>query len=93
MEEKRFMDVAELSDYLGVSRWMIYKYIENRDIPFIPFGRLIRFDRLAIDKWAEKRTVRAAPGRQLERRPQAGNNTAGSVVLPLEPMIAGFQAN
>lgn len=37
---------------------MIYKYIKYREIPFIPFGRLVRFDRTAVDKWAEKKTVR-----------------------------------
>jgi len=52
------MDVEELSDYLGISKWLIYKYVKSRDVPFIPFGRLVRFDRLAIDRWAEKRTIR-----------------------------------
>ena len=92
-EPKRYMDTGELAEYLGISKWLVYKYIDHRDIPFIPFGRLIRFDKLAIDKWTEKRTVRAAPSRQLERRPQAGNKTLGTIVLPLEPGIAGFQAN
>ena len=63
MEEMRFMNVGELSDYLGLSKWMIYKYIESRDIPFIPFGRLIRFDRVAVVRWAEKRMIPAAGGR------------------------------
>lgn len=52
------MNVKELSQYLGISQWLIYKYIERREIPFIPFGRLVRFDRLAVERWAEKRTVR-----------------------------------
>lgn len=67
MEEKRFMNVSELSDYLGLSKWMIYKYIENRGIPFIPFGRLIRFDRVAVERWAEKRMVPAAGSRGARR--------------------------
>ena len=58
MENKRFMDVGEVSQYLGISKWMVYKYVNHREIPFIPFGRLVRFDRLAVDRWAEKRTVR-----------------------------------
>lgn len=52
------MDVDDLSAYLGISKWMIYKYVKHREIPFIPFGRLVRFDRTAVDKWAEKKTVR-----------------------------------
>lgn len=57
MAEKRFMDIGELSEYLGISKWLIYKFVSKREIPFIPFGRLVRFDRLAVDKWAEKRSV------------------------------------
>lgn len=67
-ELKRYMDVAELSGYLGISKWMIYKYIESRDIPFIPFGRVIRFDRLAVERWTEKRTVRGLGGRPRHSR-------------------------
>lgn len=66
-ESKRYMDVQEIAQYLGISRWMIYKYIKNRDIPFIPFGRVIRFDRVAVERWAEKRMVRAGP-RQIDGR-------------------------
>lgn len=66
---KRYLDVGELAEYLGVSKWLIYKLIESRDIPFVPFGRLIRFDRLAIDRWVEKRTVQAAASRRARHRP------------------------
>jgi excisionase family DNA binding protein len=52
------MDVDELSAYLGISKWLLYKHIKNREIPFIPFGRLVRFDRVAREKWAEKKMVR-----------------------------------
>ena len=58
MSEKRYMDVDELSRHLGISKWMICKYVKNREVPFIPFGRLVRFDRLAVEKWAEKKMVR-----------------------------------
>jgi len=57
MQDKRFMDVEEISEYLGISKWLIYKYVKNREMPFIPFGRLVRFDRHAIERWAEKRSV------------------------------------
>ena len=57
------MDVEEMSTYLNISKWLIYKYVKNREIPFIPFGRLVRFDRLAVEKWAEKRMVRGFKAR------------------------------
>lgn len=63
-EIKRYLGVEDLARYLGISKWMIYKYVKNRGIPFIPFGRLVRFDRMEIDKWAQKRMVGAAPRSQ-----------------------------
>ncbi|MDE2314730.1 MAG: helix-turn-helix domain-containing protein [Elusimicrobia bacterium] len=82
-EIKRYMGAGELSEYLGISKWMIYKYIQNREIPFIPYGRIIRFDRLAIDRWAEKRTVRSfTPGR-VRRAAAAIAEPAG----PTEPLF------
>ena len=61
-EPKRYMNVQELAEYMSISKWMIYKYIKNREIPFIPFGRLVRFDRIAVEKWAEKKMVKALRG-------------------------------
>lgn len=58
MNERRYMDVDELSRYLGISKWLVYKFVKVREIPFIPFGRLVRFDRIVIDRWAEKRSVK-----------------------------------
>ena len=55
---KRYMNVKELAGYLSISEWMVYKYIKIRDIPFIPFGRLVRFDRLEVDRWAARKMVR-----------------------------------
>ncbi|MEK7390157.1 MAG: excisionase family DNA-binding protein [Elusimicrobiota bacterium] len=65
LSEKRFMDVEELSGYLGISKWLVYKFVKDREIPFIPFGRLVRFDRIAVEKWAEKRMVRGFKTRAL----------------------------
>ena len=66
---RRYMDVAEVAGYLGLSRWMIYKYVESRSMPFIQFGRLVRFDRVVIDRWAEKLTVKAAASARVKERP------------------------
>ena len=61
---KRYLSVEDLALYLSISKWMIYKYVKTREIPFIPLGRLVRFDRLAIDTWAEKKMIRAKPNGQ-----------------------------
>jgi excisionase family DNA binding protein len=66
LSAKRFQDVEELSAYLGISKWLVYKYVKHREIPFIPFGRLVRFDRLTVEKWTEKRMVRGFKARDAE---------------------------
>jgi excisionase family DNA binding protein len=63
------MDTEQLAEYLGISKWLVYKYVKNREIPFIPFGRLVRFDRIAVDKWAARRMVQG---------PKAAARGAGS---------------
>ncbi len=83
MNEKRYLDVGELAGYLGISKWMIYKYIQQREIPFIPHGRIIRFDRVAIDRWAEKRTVRSFTPSRMRRAAAAIAEPAG----PTEPLF------
>ena len=57
MTVKRYMNVKELAEYLALSDWMVYKYIKNREIPFIPFGRLVRFDRIEVERWATRKMV------------------------------------
>ena len=59
-EQRRYMDAVELAEYLNISRWMVYKYIKNRQIPYIPHGRIIRFDRIEVDKWIAKRMVKGS---------------------------------
>ena len=87
-EFKRYMDVDELAEYLGVSKWLIYKYIKNREMPFIPFGRLVRFDRVAIEKWAEKKMVRDG-GRPRRVRPEVLRMAEN--LLELERLDEGWE--
>lgn len=60
---KRFLNIEELSLYLGTPKSTLYKMIMERRIPFIKFGgkRAIKFDVRAIDTWMERQIVRAAP--------------------------------
>lgn len=57
--EKRYMGVAECADYCGVSRHTIYRLVKDEQIPFIPYGRKKKFDRVKIDAWIADRTVEA----------------------------------
>ncbi|MFC1522845.1 helix-turn-helix domain-containing protein [Elusimicrobiota bacterium] len=55
---KKYMSIEELAGYLGVSTWLIYKYVKNREIPFVHFGRILRFERFSVDRWVERRMVK-----------------------------------
>lgn len=67
LRDKRYLSTNELSDYLGISKWSLYKLVQRRSIPFIPIviegsgkgagKNLVRFDILEIDKWMKKRAV------------------------------------
>ena len=57
--QKRYLNTAELADYLGKSKWWIYDRIRGRSIPFIPMGRELLFDVKAIDAWLAKKAVRS----------------------------------
>ena len=57
---KRYLNVIELAEYLGKSKWWIYGKVKLRQIPFISMGRQPRFDMKIIDAWMAKKSVRAA---------------------------------
>ncbi len=58
---KRYLNIDEVSAYLGLSKNAIYRLVEARNIPFTKPGGLdaLRFDVKAIDKWMEKQSVPA----------------------------------
>ena len=49
--EKRFLNVKEISEYLGFSDSAIRKWIRTGRIPFQKINGGIRFDIHAVDKW------------------------------------------
>lgn len=50
---KEFLNIKELSDYLNIRKSTLYLMVENKEIPFFRFGRLIRFKKQEIDDWVE----------------------------------------
>jgi len=56
--EKRYLNTAELAEYLSKSKWWIYDKIRQRRIPFISVGRELLFDLKAIDTWLAKKSVK-----------------------------------
>ena len=61
--QKKYMNLRELSLYLGVSRISIYRMIRRRKLPFISLSkRMLRFNVQEIDKWMNKNEVKAPSG-------------------------------
>lgn len=56
--EKRLIDVRELSRLTGLSVNTLYSWVSQRRIPFVKCGRLTKFDLQAIDEWIRQNTVR-----------------------------------
>ena len=55
--EKRYLGINELAEYLGLSKGTIYSWVCYKKIPYLKFGRLVKFDLRAIDEWAKENTV------------------------------------
>jgi len=51
MEEKRFLDVQELTDYIHMSESYVYKMVSKKTIPHIKLGTRTLFERNQIDNW------------------------------------------
>jgi DNA binding domain, excisionase family len=51
MEEKRFLDVQELTDYIHMSESYVYKMVSKQLIPHIKLGTRTLFERNQIDNW------------------------------------------
>ena len=56
---KRYLTAKVLKSYICLSTATIYDLVRRRKIPFIPFGRKIVFDTVAIDKWMQRRMVKS----------------------------------
>ena len=51
MEEKKFLDVQELTDYIHMSPSYVYKMVSKQLIPHIKMGTRTLFERNQIDTW------------------------------------------
>jgi excisionase family DNA binding protein len=55
IQNKNFMNTAELADYLGVSKSYVYKLSFNNTLPkYCPGGKLVWFKRSEVDDWVGK---------------------------------------
>jgi excisionase family DNA binding protein len=52
--EKKFLNIEELSLYLGLKKSNLYSKVERREIPFYKWGRLIMFNKDEIDAFVDR---------------------------------------
>jgi excisionase family DNA binding protein len=64
-EIREVMDIRAASDYLGVSRETLYKYVYEEKIPAFKLGNRWKFKKTILDRWMERQSAqfehRASP--------------------------------
>ena len=53
MSDKRLFNPEEAAKYLGLKLSMVRKLIQEKKIVFFKIGKLIRFDKVELDKWVD----------------------------------------
>lgn len=56
-EIREVMDIDEVSEYLGVSRAGLYKYIHEGRIRAFKLGNRWKFKKSVLDQWMEKQST------------------------------------
>ena len=64
--EDRWLSVAEMSKYLGVSNDTIYKWISERNMPGHKIGRLWKFRKDEVDEWVKSGGARRTKNNEEE---------------------------
>jgi excisionase family DNA binding protein len=58
IELREVMDIREASQYLGVSRETLYKYISEERLPAFKLGNRWKFKKTVLDRWMERQSAR-----------------------------------
>ena len=56
-EIREVMDIRAASDYLGVSRETLYKYLYKARIPAFKIGNRWKFKKTILDRWMERQSA------------------------------------
>jgi len=57
IETREVMDIREASEYLGVSRETLYKYVYEEKLPAFKLGNRWKFKKTVLDRWMEKQSA------------------------------------
>jgi len=67
---REVMNVREASQYLGVTKETLYKYVTEERVPAFKLGNRWRFKKAVLDRWMERQS------RQRKVSREAGRATA-----------------
>ena len=51
--EDRWLSLKEITEYLGIRRETVYRWIENREMPGHRIGKLWKFKKDEVDAWVK----------------------------------------
>ena len=57
-QNKRFLDVKEVSNEYGLAVSTLYTMVSQRRVPFVKMGRRTKFDRKELDSWIAQHSVK-----------------------------------
>ena len=55
--DRRYLNIKELSNYLGISKGTLYVWVCQKRIPYVKISNLLRFDLNQIDGWVKAKSV------------------------------------
>lgn len=55
--ERRYLNINELSEYIGIRKGTLYVWVCQKRIPYAKIGGLLRFDLREIDSWVKGRSA------------------------------------
>lgn len=70
-EIREVMGIREASDYLGVSRETLYKYVMGERIPAFKLGNRWKFKKTVLDRWMERQSTHREDRREAKSRASA----------------------
>lgn len=56
--DKRFININELSEYLGMKKGTLYVWTCQRKIPYVKMGGALRFDLREIENWLKDKRMK-----------------------------------
>jgi excisionase family DNA binding protein len=66
------MDIQQASQYLGVSRETLYKYLNEERIPAFKLGNRWRLKKTVLDRWMETESTRRESPQRGHKRENPG---------------------